>query len=128
MSLRDMARRALKNVRRTVTGEIDVQELLNKNQVKMVKTREYEADDHGNKIAWSYRFIFDNQGRKQSFLQAIGAYPKQQWDDFVSWKNDISNLNGEICVEAACLVPPQETGRMRHQFEHFVTRELVLKG
>ena len=128
MSLRDIARKALKNVRRKITGEVDFQELLNKNQVSMSKTKEYEADDHGGKKAWSYRFTFDNQARKIDFLKAVGAYPTQPWDDWVSWKDDISNMNGEVCVEAGCLVPTEETNKMRYQFEHFVTRELIIKG
>lgn len=128
MSFRDIAREALKNVRRKLTGETDLQELLKLNKVKMQKTREYEADDHSNKMAWSYRFTFDTQSRKQDFLKAVEAYPPQEWDDFVSWKNDISNLNGEICVEAQCLVPPEEKEKFRYKFEHFVTREMILKG
>lgn len=128
MSLRDIARKALKNVRKKLTGEVDFEELLNKNQVKMAKTKEYEASDHDNKIAWSYRFTFDNHARKQGFLKAIGDYPPQEWDDYVNWFDDISNMNGEICAEARCLVPPEELKKMRYQFEHFVTKELIIKG
>lgn len=128
MSFREIARQALRSVRKKITGEVDLQELLNKNSVKMEKTKEYEADDHGDKMSWSYRFTFDHQGRKQDFLKAVGAYPAQPWDDWVVWYNDISNMNSEICVEARCLVPPDETGRFRYQFEHFVTRELIVKG
>ena len=128
MGLRDITREALKNLRKKITGEVDIQELLNRNQVKMEKTREYEADDHQDKMPWSYRFTFANQARKQDFLKAIGKYPPQEWDDFVNWFDDISNLNGELCVEARCLVPPDETSKFRYKFEHFITRDIIVKG
>lgn len=128
MGIRDVTRQALRSLRKKITGEVDLQELLNRNQVKMEKTKEYEASDHDNKIAWSYRFTFDNQARKQDFLKATGSYPPQEWDDYVKWYDDISNMNGEICVEARCMVPPDLTGKFRYQFEHFVTRELIVKG
>jgi len=128
MSLRDIAKHAFKSARKALTGAVDMQELLDKNQVKMLKTKEYEADDHAGKISWSYRFTFDNPSRKKRFLAAVSAYPPQEWDDCVSWWNDISNLKGEICVEARCLVDPDETGKVRYQFEHFVTNELIIKG
>ena len=128
MGFREIARQTLRSVRKKLTGETDLQELLHKNYVRMIKTREYEADDHANKMVWSYRFTFDHQGRKTDFLKAVGAYPPQEWDDYVFWKNDISNLNGEICVEVECRVPQEEVAKFRYKFENFVTHELVLKG
>jgi len=132
--LREIAKRALTKLRRSLTGEVAVQELMDKNQVRMVKTKEYEADDHGNKLSWSYRFIFDSPARKRKFLAAVGEYPKQEWDESVMWFDDISNLTleegkpPEICVEARILVSPEDAGRLRYQFETFVSCEMILKG
>jgi hypothetical protein len=133
MSLRDIAKRALTKVRHSLTGEVAMQELMNKNQVKMVKTKEYEADDHGNKLSWSYRFTFDNPSRKRKFLAAVADYPAQEWDDNVEWFDDISNLaveegKPEICVEARVLVEPENARKLRYQFETFVSCEMILKG
>ncbi len=132
--LREIAKRALTKLRRSLTGEVAVQELMDKNQVRMVKTKEYEADDHGNKLSWSYRFIFDSPGRKRKFLAAVAEYPAQEWDDSVKWFDDISNLTmeegkpPEICVEARILVEPEDAGRLRYKFETFVACEMILKG
>lgn len=130
---REIAKRALTKIRRSLTGETAVQELMDKNQVRMVKTKEYEADDYGNKLSWSYRFIFDNPARKRRFLAAVCVYPQQEWDDSVTWFDDISNLTPEggsvpeICVEARVLVEPEEAARLRYQFETFVSCEMILK-
>jgi len=104
-----------------------MQELLNHNYVKMMKTKEYEADDHGGMLCWSYRFTFDNGSRKRQFMKALEAYPPQEWDKWVCWFDDISNYNKEICAEARCMVPPNESGKFRYKFEQFVTNDLVLK-
>ena len=131
---REIAKRALTKLRRSLTGEIAVQELMDKNQVRLVKTKEYEADDHGNKLSWSYRFIFDSLARKRKFLVAVGDYPPQEWDESVTWFDDISNLTveegkaPEICVEARVLVEPEAAGRLRYKFETFVSCEMIMKG
>ena len=106
-------------------GQVPVEVLMDRKQVKMVKTKEYEADDHANLICWSYRFTFDNQARKRSFLEATKSYPPQEWDRFVRWMDDISNLNEEITIEAHCRVPPDQTGRFRYQFENFIFQLIV---
>lgn len=134
MSLRDIAKKALTSVRRSLTGEVPMQELMNANKVTMLKTKEYEADDYGNKLSWSYRFTFDNQARKRKFLQAVADYPEQEWDENVSWLDDISNLSleegkpPEICVEARVLVEPEKARKLRYQFENFVSCEMIIKG
>jgi len=125
---RDIAKKALSTLREAISGQQDMQVLLDRQNIKMVKTKEYEASDHDGKTSWSYRFKFDNQARKRRFLQAIEEFPPQDWDQYVRWFDDISNLDGEICVEAQCKVPPEETGRFRYKFLDFVTRELVVKG
>lgn len=125
---RDIARKAFSSLRETFAGQQDMQVLLDRQNIKVRKTKEYEASDHEGKISWSYRFTFDNQARKRRFLQAIEKFPPQEWDQFVRWFDDISNLEGEICVEAQCKVPPEESGKFRHKFMDFVTRELVVKG
>jgi len=124
---REIFRKALKTAKETFGGRVEMQELLNRKNVSMLKTKEYEADDHKGYLVWSYRFKFDNGARKRQFLQAIQEYPAQDWDDWVDWFDDISNLHGEICVEARCMVPPESAGKMRYQFEHFVTKVLTIK-
>ena len=133
MSLRDIAKKALTNMRRTLTGAVPMQELMETTKVKMAKTKEYEADSHGNKLSWSYRFTFDNPARKRKFLQAVAEYPAQEWDDNVTWFDDISNLaieegKPEICVEARVLVEPEDARKFRHQFETYVSCEMIIKG
>ena len=134
MSIREIFRKKLTNLRRSLTGETDVQELMDKNQVRMMKTKEFEADDHGNKVSWSYRFKFDNQARKRRFLQAVGAYPTQDFDEFVEWFDDISNLvtedgkEPEICVEARVLVDPEQKRQVQYRFEQFIQTEMIIKG
>lgn len=133
MSLRDIAKKALNNMRRTLTGAVPMQELMDANKVKMSKTKEYEADDHANMLSWSYRFTFDNQSRKRKFLEAVADYPEQEWDKNVNWFDDISNLaieegKPEICVEARVLVEPENARKLRHQFETYVSCEMIIKG
>jgi hypothetical protein len=133
MSFRDIAKKALTKVRCSLTGEVPMQELLDRNKVKMAKTKEYEADDHGNKISWSYRFTFDNPSRKRKFLAAVADYPAQEWDDNVEWFDDISNIaveegKPEICVEARVLVEPEKARKLRYQFETYVSCEMIIKG
>jgi len=124
---RDIAQKVSKVFQEKVVGKVPVETLLDRKQVKMTKTREYEADDHDNLQCWSYRFTFDNQARKRSFLEATKNYPPQEWDAFVRWMNDISNINEELTIEAHCRVPPDQVGRFRYQFEHFVV-QLVIKN
>jgi hypothetical protein len=127
MAIRQIFNKTMKALRNKLTGETDMQELLNRDQVKMLKTKEYVADDFDNKMAWSYRFTFDNQARKRRFLSSVEAYPEQEWDEHVTWFDDVSNLNEEICVEARCLVPEDLVSKVRYKFEHYITRELVIK-
>jgi hypothetical protein len=148
--LREIVRKSYRAIRRKLSGRVDLQELLNKNNVQMSKTREYESDDEdrlrdpnelqpdeefdikpwgppGVVMVWSYRFKFDNQDRKRRFMKAIEDYPEQEWDAWIKWQDDISNYQGEITSEAMVRVPPEKAGWLRHHFELFVTRELVLK-
>lgn len=125
---RDIAKKALNTLRDKLAGQQDMQTLLDRQNIKMKKTKEVEAEDHQGMITWSYRFTFDNQARKRRFLQSIEEFPPQEWDQYVRWFDDISNLDGEVCVEAYCKVPPAEAGRFRYQFQDFVTKELVVKG
>lgn len=125
---RDIIVKSIKTFKDKLASHQEVQQLLDQQHIKMAKTKEYEADDHQGMTAWSYRFTFDSPARKRNFLQAIGEFPPQEWDKYVRWMNDISNFNGEICVEAFCKVPPEEVGKFRYQFERFATRELVIKG
>lgn len=131
---RDIVNKATKAFNEKVAGNLSIETLMDRNQVKMTKTAEYEADDHANLMCWSYRFKFDNQARKRSFLQATREYPPQEWDKFVRWMNDISNLNPtgvsgaeEISVEAHCRVPQESVGKFRYQFESFIV-QLTVKG
>jgi hypothetical protein len=124
---RDIIQKAGRVFQEKVVGKVPLDVLMDRKQVKMEKTREYEADDHANLTCWSYRFKFDNQARKRSFLEATKNYPPQEWDKFVRWMDDISNLNEEITMEAHCRVPPDQVGRFRYQFEHFVV-QLVVKN
>jgi len=123
---RDIVQKAGRLFQEKIVGKVPLEVLMDRKQVKMAKTREYEADDHANLICWSYRFLFDNQARKRSFLEATKNYPPQEWDKFVRWMDDISNLNEEITIEAHCRVPPEQVGRFRYQFEQFVI-QLVVK-
>jgi hypothetical protein len=122
---RDIAQKANKLFQEKVVGKVPLEVLMDRKQVKMTKTREYEADDHANLTSWSYRFTFDNQARKRSFLEATKNYPTQEWDRFVRWMDDISNLNEELTIEAHCRVPPDQTGRFRYQFENYVMQMAV---
>lgn len=126
--LRDIFKKAAKTIREKISGQQDIQTLLDRQNVKMTKTKEVIADDLQGLITWSYRFTFDNEAKKRRFLQSIEAFPAQEWDQYVRWLDDISNLDGQFCVEAYCKVPPSEAGRFRHKFQEFVTRELVVKG
>jgi len=119
-----MIKRLFRKAADKLTGKVPMQTLLDNGHIKMQKTAEVEADDYDNKISFWYRFTFDNEGRKRKFLQAITNYPEQDWDKFVDWFDDFSNLNGEVCVEAKFLVPPEEVKRTRHRFQHFITEEL----
>lgn len=123
-----MLRQFTRAFKKTVLGQEDMQELLDKGFVKLHKTKQYEADDYSGKLVWTYRFTFDNHGRKRRFMDAITSYPKQPWDDWVTWFDDFSNLNGEICVEARCMVPPTEAGKFRYDFEQLVTRDMLIKN
>lgn len=101
--------------------------LLDNGKIKVQKTAEIEADDYDDQLSWWYRFRFSNEAIKRNFLKAIETYPEQEWDKWVKWFNDYSNLNGEICVEAKILVPPEHADRFREKFKTFYTR-LMLKG
>lgn len=125
---RDIIKKTYNTFRETFSGQQDIQTLLDRQNVKMTKTREVEADDHQNLMTWSYRFTFDNEARKRRFFQAIEEFPPQEWDQYVRWLDDISNLEGQYCIEAFCKVPKSEAGRFRHKFTEFVTRELIVKG
>jgi len=122
---REIINQASKVFHEKVAGQVPLEVLMDRKQVKLTKTREYEAEDHANLMCWSYRLTFDNQARKRSFLAAINKYPPQEWDAYVRWMNDISNLNGEITMEAHCRVPQDKVGRFRYQFEHFVVALVV---
>lgn len=131
---RDIMQKATKVFNEKIAGNVNIETLMDRKQVKMTKTAEYEADDHANLTCWSYRFKFDNQGRKRSFLEATKNYPPQEWDKYIRWMDDISNLNPrgepgaeEITVEAHCRVPKDLVGRVRYQFESFVV-QLAVKG
>jgi len=105
-----------------------MQELLDKGYVTMHKTKEYIADDHSSKTVWTYRFTFDNHGRKRRFMDAITKYPQMGWDEWVEWFDDFSNMNGEICAEAHCKVPGDKVGKFRYDFEQLVTRDLIVRN
>jgi hypothetical protein len=122
---RDIAKKANQIFQEKVVGQVPVEVLMDRKQVKMVKTKEYEADDHANLTCWTYRFTFDNPARKRAFLEATKSYPPQEWDLFVRWMNDISNLNEELTIEAFCRVPPDQVGRFRYQFEQFIFQLIV---
>jgi hypothetical protein len=142
---REIIRKSYRVLREKLSGQVDMQELLKRKNIKMKKTGEYESDDDnrlhdpgeefeikpwgppGKVMVWSYRFEFDNPARKRQFLKAIESYPEQEWDSWVRWMDDISNYQGEITVEAHCRVPPDQTGKFRYQFESFITREIILK-
>ena len=111
---------------------IDVQELLDREKIRMVKTREVLAPDRNNMMSFTYRFYFDNVARKRRFLAAIIHYKTQEWDPWVRWLDEISQLKDdegqtEITVEAQCLVPPDQLGRFRYLFEAFVAKELIME-
>lgn len=137
---RDIIRKSVRTFREKFAGASDMQQLIDRGHVKMSKTREYLSDDEermstdhpwgppGNVKVWSYRFKFDNQARKRAFMSAVKAYPPQHWDDWVRWMDDISNYDGEICVEAMCRVPPEEAEKFRYKFEQFATQDLIVKG
>lgn len=147
-----MFRRIVDGLRDTIFGTMGMQELLDKHNIKMSKTKEYLASDRvghsdarktqttesnpsldplpigsNRTLAWTYRFKFDNQARKRKFLDAIAKYPVQSWDPYVYWAHDLGNYNGEITVEAQILVPEAEAGRFRHSFETFVTKNLIME-
>lgn len=122
---REIAQKAHQVFQEKVVGQVPVHVLMDRKQVRMSKTKEYEADDHANLTCWSYRFNFDNQARKRSFLEATKNYPPQEWDMYVRWMDDISNLNEEITIEAHCRVPPDQAGRFRYQFEQFIFKLIV---
>jgi len=122
-----MFRNIVRKVKEKLAGHYDMQTLMDRGYIKMTKTKEYEADDYDNKISFWYRLTFDNDARKRRFLNALEKYPEQEWDDWVKWFNDFSSYNGEVCVEAKCLIPPEQLGRFKHKFEGFVTKDLVLK-
>lgn len=140
---KDIVNKSYKMLREKLAGKVELQELLNRNNVKMLKTSEYlsdvnEANDQsdfavkpwgppGKVMVWSYRFQFDNYARKRLFLQAVESYPKQRWDGWIRWMDDISNYQGEITVEAHCKVPVDETNRFRYEFEEFITKKIVIR-
>lgn len=129
MSLfRDIIKKTLGTLKETLAGQQDVQLLFDRNHIKMEETRVIDADDHGGVKSWTYRIKFDNPARKRRFLQAIEDFPPQEWDKFVRWFDDISNLNGDICIEAQIKVPPEEMAKFKHNFKDFVTNKLVIKG
>lgn len=123
---REVIQFARKLMNKAPEGDV-VQLLLDKEKIRMVKLSEYIASDHDNKVAFTYKFYFDNMSRKRRFLAATRKYPPQPWDVWVKWMDEISVLSGEIIVEAQCLVPQEELGRFRHTFEAFVTKKLVLE-
>ena len=148
--IRDIFQKVRRGLRKSLTGHVDLQELLNTKKVKMLKTREYESDDEdrlrdpnelqpdmefdikpwgppGVVKIWSYRLEFDSQARKRNFMNAVQAYPEKEWDAWIKWQDDISNYQGEITVEVMCRVPPEKAGKFRYQFENFLTKELILK-
>ena len=129
MSLfRDIIKKTLGTLRETLAGQQDVQLLFDRKHIKMEQTRIIDADDHAGVKSWTYRFKFDNPSRKRRFLQTIEEFPPQDWDQYVRWFDDISNMDGEICIEAQCKVPPEETARFQQRFKDFITREMVVKG
>lgn len=125
--LRDIIRQSVKTFREKAAGQVELQELFNRHNVRVKKTMEYTAEDHANLTTWSYRFYFDNQARKRSFLRTIAEYPPQEWDIYVRWMDDFSNFNGEFTVEAHCRVPPDKVGKFRYQFEDYISNKLILK-
>lgn len=137
-----MFRQVFDWARSKVKGDtVDLQKLLDKKSIKMFKTQEIKATDrYGEPVSFSYRFLFDNEARRQSFLDAITKYPPQQWDPWVRWMKDQSNLatnpwrgskegtgEVEICVEAQCLIPEDELGRFQYQFTNFISKSLLIK-
>lgn len=119
---------------------VELQKLLDKKHIRMYKTQDIKATDRPDEpISFSYRFIFDNEARRQDFLNAITKYPPQPWDPWVRWMKDVSQLISnpwrgpegtgevEICVEAQCLIPELELGRFQYQFVNFITKKLLLK-
>lgn len=137
--IRDFVRKSVRQIKKTCLGHVDLQELLDRNHVKMAKTKEYLSDDKdrlntdhpwgpaGNVTAWSYRFTFDNQARKRAFMNAVKDYPPQPWDTWIRWMDDISNFNGEVCIEAHCRIPEGEEGKFRYQFEDAIMNKIIIK-
>lgn len=138
MGLRNFVRQTARSLKEKFFGEVDAQKLLDTGKLGIVKTKAYESDDArrldtdhpwgppGNVMVWSYRIKFDNIGRKRRFMQAVEDYPEQFWDGWVRWYDDISNYEGEICVEAMCRVPKEEYGKFMYNFERTITRDLVV--
>lgn len=122
-----MLKKLYRKLRDRFSGEESIQTLLDKKYLKMTKTKEYEADDYGGQISFWYRFSFDNEARKRRFLSALETYPEQEWDKWITWWDDFSNFNGEFCVEAKCLVPPEELHKFKHKFKEFITRDLKIE-
>jgi hypothetical protein len=122
-----MIKKLYRKVRDKFSKGTSMQTLLDKGSIKVQKTAEVEADDYDNKLSWWYRFTFANEGIKRNFLKTIAVYPEQEWDEWVSWWDDYSNLNGEICVEAKILVPPEHVKKFRERFKTFYT-QMVMKG
>lgn len=114
--------------------------LLDRRSIKMFKTQEVKATDRpGEPISFSYRFIFDSEARRQSFLNAVTNMAPQYWDIWVRWMKDISHLASnpwrgdkegtgevEICVEAQCLIPTEELGKFQYSFAQFITTQLKI--
>ena len=134
--LKNIYEKSVRALREKFTGKLDMQQLLERSHVTLHKTKEYESDpdrldtDHpwgppGMAKVWSYRLKFDNAARKRAFLNTVKEYPKQKWDDWVRWMDDISNFEGEITVEAFCRIPLGEEGKFRYDFEEFLTRLVV---